>query len=616
MDRETNNRVLIKNKQPNFCGEKLITIDNLKKLKIKDLSAVCADLREQLIEVVRQSGGHLASNLGTVELLVALNYVYGEDDKFVFDVGHQSYVHRILRGNKDFSTLRQQDGFSAFPQLAQGDDYGAGHSSIAISAALGLAAARDKDKKDFDVVAVVGDGALTGGISFEGLNNIDDKKMLIILNDNQMSISRNVGNLTKGLKKMRVGERYITFKGKAKRFLKHIPLLGRLVIGIFGFFKEMLKLLFVPNTYFENFNVKYIGPIDGHNLDELISTLRYIKKNTKRPVLLHVVTTKGKGMEEAENQPQEYHGISVAANLDIFSLAAGEALSEMARQNDKIVAVTAAMADGTGLKNFSKNFPDKFFDVGIAEEHAVAFCAGLSAGGYEPYFAVYSTFLQRSFDQLTTELAIQNLNCTLLVDRAGFSGGDGATHQGLYDISFLSCIPNLTLFAPSNTAELKEMLKIKTNGIKAIRYPKGSTEISYDVGCITRWHTFGSLEGCQAAVLAVGPRMLEQAMQAAKLLCEKNIKTVVVSARCLKPLDEQILQQILNQKNLKHILTIEENMLLGGFGSMINSFVKGAVRTTNLGVDNKIVPQGSIYQQMCECGLTAEKIIECLTDYS
>lgn len=589
----------------------MITLEQLHELKMKELPAVCADLRGQLIDVVNRNGGHLASNLGTVELLVALNYVYGKDDRFVFDVGHQSYVHRMIRGGMDFSTLRKEDGFGAFPQIGQGDDYGGGHSSIAISAALGLAEARDKSKQSYDVISVVGDGALTGGIAFEGLNNISGTKMLIVLNDNQMSIGRNVGNLSRGLKKMRVGEKYINFKNKTKRFLLHIPLLGPLLVGIASFLKDAIKSMFVPDTYFENFNVKYIGPVDGHNIRDLITTLRYIKKNTKRPTILHVLTTKGKGLEEAENSPQDFHGVSASSGEDVFSMAAGETLCGLAEKDEKVLAVTAAMADGTGLKQFALTYPDKFYDVGIAEEHAVCFCAGLSAGGFRPHFAVYSTFLQRAFDQVATELSVQGLKCTLLVDRAGFSGNDGATHQGLYDITYLTALPNLSLYAPANALELKEMIRLcqDTTGITAIRYPKGDKEVGYPVGDITKWHAFGDVSDCEVVILAVGPRMLEQAISAAGMLKQKGHAAVAVSARRIKPLDTEFLDKIANSK-IKLIVTAEENVLSGGFGSAVNAYIGGRKNLINLGVDDKIVHQASIESQMKKCGLLAEQISE------
>ncbi len=461
--------------------ERINGLSDLKKLNIKQLPELCEEIRSKLLQTVLNNGGHLASNLGVVELTVALHYVFDDTDKIVWDVGHQSYVHKMLTGRlSEIDTLRQSGGLSGFTDVKESeyDSFGAGHASTAISAALGIAKARDISNQNFDVVAVVGDGALTGGLSYEGLNSIGNTKMFIVLNDNNMSIGDNVGSATKNLSKMRISKGYLNFKRRTKKFLSKVPLVGKPLLRLGTNIARNMRLKRLHNIYFENFNIKYVGPANGHDVKELVFYLSKIKNNIDKPTVLHCITKKGKGYEAAEKDPQKYHGISPKnskSNCDM-SETVGRTLTEIAVDNPKITVITAAMADGTGTSVFKDAYPQRFFDVGIAEEHAVTFAAGLAMQGLKPYVAVYSTFLQRAYDQIVHDVCLQNLPVTFCIDRAGLVGQDGKTHQGLFDIPFLSSIPNITLLAPATVMQLKQMLtwSVSQSGPIAIRYPKYS----------------------------------------------------------------------------------------------------------------------------------------------
>ena len=465
---------------------------DIKSLSINELKVLCGEIRDCIINTVASNGGHLASNLGTVELTVALHYVFNSpDDAIVFDVGHQSYAHKLLTGRFDsFDTLRLESGISGFmrPDESEHDTFVSGHSSTAISSAYGLLKGKKIAGLNDKVIAVVGDGAMTGGMVYEALNNCgrdkNDSGLIIILNDNEMSISKNVGAFARYLSVIREKKSYFDFKRDFKRFLSHLPLIGGFIRRGLSRSKDMLKhRIYRSSNIFEGFGFEYFGPTDGHDLQKLINLLNIIKSEN-RPVVLHTKTTKGKGYPFAEKMPWLYHGVgSFATDSGVsaedktdFSSVFGEELSKMSLSDDKICAITAAMPDGTGLYNFSKTFPERFFDVGIAEQHAVTFSAGLAKAGMKPYFAVYSSFLQRSIDQIIHDVAIANLNVTLCIDRAGFVGADGETHQGLYDISLLTAIPNISIFAPSNYNELRYILNSSANSntLSAIRYPRGA----------------------------------------------------------------------------------------------------------------------------------------------
>ena len=585
------------------------TISDLKKLDVKQLPQLCSEIRRKLIDSVTLTGGHLASNLGAVELTVALHYVFDENDKVVWDVGHQSYVHKILTNRgENFCSLRQKDGLSGFPDgdESEYDSFNTGHAGTAISAALGLAKARDTLQKQYNVVAVVGDGSMTCGLNYEALNNIKDTKMLIVLNDNNMSISDNVGAATLNMSKIRVGK-YDANKEKLKRNLQRIPLVGKGMYRFLRWCKRRAKLKFVRNSYFDIFNIKYIGIIDGNEVKDLVYYLTKLKNNVSKPTILHVITKKGKGYAPAESDPESFHSV-IPSNADSSvgmdsSAVVGDALTKLASERTNLAAVCAAMSKATGLDSFAKAFPDRFYDVGIAESHAVTFAAGLAKGGVKPYVAIYSTFLQRSYDQILHDVALQNLPVTFLIDRAGFVGADGQTHQGLFDLSYLGQIPNLEIWTPSTYAELSQMIiaSVDKNCPVAIRYSKTLNDnVSEFNG---RWNVIKPSENRKLVILAVGARMLDIAMQTA------NDDVEVVAVTTVKPLDVGYLRGIVDV----NVLTLEENVLSGGFGESVLMFLtengfSGAIRM--LGVDDKFVRHATVDEQMEMCGLSAENVDE------
>lgn len=585
------------------------TISDLKKLDVKQLPQLCSEIRRKLIDSVTLTGGHLASNLGAVELTVALHYVFDENDKVVWDVGHQSYVHKILTNRgENFCSLRQKDGLSGFPDgdESEYDSFNTGHAGTAISAALGLAKARDTLQKQYNVVAVVGDGSMTCGLNYEALNNIKDTKMLIILNDNNMSISDNVGAATLNMSKIRVGK-YDANKEKLKRNLQRIPLVGKGMYRFLRWCKRRAKLKFVRNSYFDIFNIKYIGIIDGNEVKDLVYYLTKLKNNVSKPTILHVITKKGKGYAPAESDPESFHSV-IPSNADSSegmdsSAVVGDALTKLASERTNLAAVCAAMSKATGLDSFAKAFPDRFYDVGIAESHAVTFAAGLAKGGVKPYVAIYSTFLQRSYDQILHDVALQNLPVTFLIDRAGFVGADGQTHQGLFDLSYLGQIPNLEIWTPSTYAELSQMIiaSVDKNCPVAIRYSKTLNDNVREFN--GRWNVIKPSENRKLVILAVGARMLNIAMQTA------NDDVEVVAVTTVKPLDVGYLRGIVDV----NVLTLEENVLSGGFGESVLMFLtengfNGAIRM--LGVDDKFVRHATVDEQMEMCGLSAENVDE------
>lgn len=569
--------------------ENIDDLEDFKSLPVKKLPILAKEIREFLIENISKTGGHLAPNLGVVELTMALHYVFNSpQDKIIFDVGHQCYVHKILTGRKNkFNTLRQLNGLSGFPKTRESihDIFNTGHSSTSISSAIGIATANKLSGKNDYTIAVIGDGALTGGLAFEGLNNaqIEDTNLIVILNDNQMSISPSVGNLANHLTKLRSNKIYRNVKKTVKSLLLMIPFLGKYIYKILDKFKDILKHTLLPRSVlFEQFGFTYFGPIDGHDVKELITILNRAK-SAKKPALVHVITKKGKGYKPAEKNPDKFHGVGkfnietgeiLSKSGNSFSKCFGDELYKIAEKNDKVVAITAAMPSGTGLTNFSKRFPTRFYDVGIAESHAVTFASGLARGGYVPVFAVYSTFLQRAYDQIIHDVALQNAHVIFAIDRAGIVGADGETHHGVFDLSFLSHIPNLTIIAPKDGTELKQMLNFAVeniNGPVAIRYPRGnynellinSSPIEYGKAEILK-------EGSDISIIAFG-KTVKTAIDVSKILEEKNISAEIINARFLKPLDSETLLNSI--RKTKKFITIEDNIISGGLADAVKSLV-------------------------------------------
>ena len=599
----------------------------LKKMSFRELESLAAEIRTELIDTVAECGGHLASNLGVVELMLAMHRVFNcPEDKFVFDVGHQCYVHKMLTGRfEQFRTLRKQGGISGFPDSDESayDTFVAGHASTAISAALGMARTRDVMHADNHVVALVGDGALTGGMCYEALNDAgqSETRMIVILNDNEMSISRNVGALSRYLTGLRQSRSYCAFKRTVRRGLEKIPGIGVPVFHVIERLRDALKSLFIDGKFFEALGFVYIGPIDGHDIKHLCRILNRAK-NDKRPVLVHVVTQKGKGYRPAENHPDAFHGVapfyveSGKARSD-SDTGCGEIiahqLSEMADSDIRISVISAAMPSGTGMLEFQKQHPDRFFDVGIAEEHAVTMAAGMAASGMKPYVAIYSTFMQRAYDQILTDVCRCELPVTFLLDRAGFVGADGKTHQGLFDLSYLRAMPNLILAAPRDVRDLKKLIDLSAtvNKPMAIRYPKAGLDLGPRMATqqplkVGEWELLS--DGSDVMIFAVGP-MVQTAMQTAIELMGKRVSAGVVDARFIKPMDHKMLLE--KSRNVQLVVTIEENSVLGGFGEGVAAEISAAglhKRVLNLGAPDEFIEHARISQQRRHCGLTVEQI--------
>lgn len=603
---------------------------DLKSLSLDRLDELAEEIREKIITTVSHNGGHLASNLGTIELTLAIHRVFeSPKDKIIWDVGHQCYTHKIITGRKDrFDTLRIFEGISGFPNRAESehDVFSVGHASTAISSALGVACARDLKGEKFSVIAVVGDGALTGGLAFEGLNNAgaSGRNLIVILNDNNMSISKNVGALSRYMTDLLTDEKYNKLKaevwdlvGRFKRRDKIRAMVAKLEEGIKGFL--------VPGSLFEKLGFRYLGPVDGHDIKGLIKTLEQLK-TLSGPILLHVVTKKGKGYSYAEEDAPRFHGIGafdkVSGNsngnpseltyTDVF----GSTMVKLGEKDDKIVGITAAMTLGTGLMEFAKTFPERFYDVGIAEQHGAAFASGLAVLGLKPVFAVYSTFLQRAFDQVIHDVALQNVPVILAVDRAGLVGADGPTHNGAFDLSYLRHIPNWIIAAPKDGNELKDLLHSAVNwgrGPVAIRYPRMAipdvlTEELTPIE-IGEWEILK--KGKDIAILAVGS-MVYPAMDASLQLLDEKIDVEVVNARFVKPLDQRMLVRILQDFN--RIITVEENTLAGGFGSAVMEFAEvnnlDTARVRRMGIPDEFIQHGSRNQLLSMVGLNKDVIIQ------
>ncbi len=597
--------------------EKITCQNDLKKLDIKQLRVLCDEIRQYLLDVVLVNGGHLASNLGVVELTVALHYVFDESDKILWDVGHQSYVHKILTGRKEeLKTLRMQNGLSGFcsPCESEKDAFVSGHASNSVSAALGICQARDIQNQKFNVVSVIGDGALTGGMVYEALNNVNKKNMLVVLNDNNMSISKNVGNVSMTLSKLRLASGYNKFKYGMTKFFSAIPFVGKFIVKFFTAVKNFFKSLFGSNTFFSNFGVKYIGPFDGNNVKKMVKILKSIKKQLNRPILLHVVTKKGKGYKPAEENPQQYHGVSPANQTKkqySFSHMLGSELCNLAKENEKICAVSAAMPSGTGIESFAKNYPERFFDVGIAEQHAVTFAAGMAKNGMKPFVAIYSTFLQRAYDQILHDVCIENLPVTFCIDRAGFVGQDGETHQGLFDLSYLSSMPNMTIIAPKDTAEFKQAISFAStfNGPLAIRYPKECDEVFESCKIESGKWQYLADNSSDVTIFAVGPNCNSIALKVASQ-CDKKIN--VVNAMFIKPFDNNLLKSRINDSKW---IVLEENQESGGLGQQILSFASQFDKNPKIytiAVKDKFIKHATIDEQLTENGFDINSITKLL----
>lgn len=570
------------------------SLKDLKKLGKKQLPILASEIREFLIKSVQETGGHLASNLGVVELTIALHYIFNSPkDILIWDVGHQTYTHKILTGRKNqFSTLRQYQGLSGFPKLDESDHdhFGTGHSSTSISAAFGMAEALNKQRSNSKSIAIIGDGALTAGMAFEALNNAGNSKsnILVILNDNDMSISKNVGALNNYLAKLLSGKIYGGFKSTSKQIFEKVPSILELAKKT----EEHVKGMVTPGTLFEEFGFNYIGPIDGHNLDVLVDTLENIN-NLSGPQFLHVVTKKGNGFSPAEKDPNKFHGISkkttLSTNQKTFTQVFGGWILDYAKKDKSLVAITPAMSDGSGLTTFAKKYPSRFYDVGIAEQHAVTFAAGLALKGFKPVVAIYSTFMQRAYDQIIHDVALQKISMVFAVDRAGVVGADGPTHNGSFDISFIRCIPNTVIMNPINEQELKDMLTLgyKSNKICFIRYPRGYAS-KLKSSAVKFGKSVEFKKGKKLVFLCFGP-LMENVIPIAE-----KYNYAVINMRFSKPIDQELI--LAAAKKYKYIVTIEDNTIAGGAGSSVLELLSKnniQIKTLVLGYSDEFSEHGS-----------------------
>ncbi|MCR4590779.1 MAG: 1-deoxy-D-xylulose-5-phosphate synthase [Lachnospiraceae bacterium] len=613
--------------------DKINKPNDIKEVNPDEYLLLSQEIRTFLIKKISENGGHLGSNLGAVELTMALHLSLDlPEDKIIFDVGHQSYTHKILTGRKDaFDELRKFKGLAGFPKRSESDcdSFDTGHSSTSVSAGLGLVQARDLRQKNYTVVSVIGDGALTGGMVYEALNNAARLKtnFIIILNDNNMSISENVGGISRYLQSIRTFEGYQDFKVALQKQILKVPQGDRIVDSLKRY-KNSIKQLFVPGMFFEDLGITYLGPIDGHDIKNMVRTINEAKK-INHAVLIHVCTKKGRGYAPAERHPARFHGtgpFDIETGLpmknkdkpdwtDVFSTV----MLKAASRNERVCAITAAMPDGVGLKRFKNLYPDRFFDVGIAEEHAVTFAAGLSAGGMIPVVAIYSSFLQRAYDQILHDVCIQNLHVVFCLDRAGIVGADGETHQGIFDLSYLSSIPNMHILAPKNKWELSDMMKfaLDFDGPVAIRYPRGT---AYDgLRDFRQEIEFGKAEviykGTDVSLLAVGS-MVETGEKIRELLKEKNIDCSLINVRFVKPIDEEIL--LSEAKKSKILVTLEENVQSGGYGAKVLEFLNrndcnnnnGDINIINVSIPDKYVEHGNPDILKKEIGLDANSVAE------
>jgi 1-deoxy-D-xylulose-5-phosphate synthase len=609
--------------------DKINKPNDIKKIKASEYEALAGEIRQFLLENISRTGGHLASNLGVVELTMALHIVFDlPKDKLIWDVGHQSYTHKLLTGRKDqFGKLRKYGGMSGFPKRCESDydAFDTGHSSTSISAGLGYAYAREILHEDYHVISVIGDGALTGGMAYEALNNAAalKKNFIIVLNDNTMSISNNIGGVSRILADVRSSYSYFDFKEDVKHTLYKLPN-GKEMVDRIARTKSSFKQFIVPGQFFEDLGIQYLGPINGHDINKLIKIFN-IAKRIDQPVLVHVVTQKGHGYGPAEKNPSRFHGVGPfdlktgkpleAGKQESYSSVFSSEICQLAKADESIVAITAAMSDGTGLGKFSKWFPDRFFDVGIAEEHAVTFAAGLAAGGLKPVFAVYSSFLQRAFDQILHDVCIQQLHVVFAVDRAGLVGSDGETHQGIFDLSFLSSIPNMTVIAPKNGWELRAALRFALEdyyGPVAIRYPRGAayTGLSDKVQPFELGRSEVISRGRDICIIAVG-NMVPTAVTLASRLSEYNLEPTIVNARFIKPLDCEMVREMASSHRL--LVTMEENVLRGGYGMAVCQLLEDEglkITCLNIALPDDYIEHGNVDILRHEAGIDAETVFE------
>ena len=604
--------------------------DDLKKLSLEQLQALSGEIRQFLLENLSKTGGHLASNLGCVELSIALHYCFNSpEDRIIWDVGHQAYTHKILTGRRDrFPTQRQYKGLSGFPKRCESphDAFGTGHSSTSISAGLGMAAASSLRGIDNRVIAVIGDGSLTGGIAFEALNQAGHlhKNLIVILNDNEMSISKNVGAFGAFVSRKLTGGYYRELKKEMQGLLKHIPAIGSNILNFARKAENSLKGFLTPGMLFEALGFDYIGPIPGHDLPQLIEIMRNAR-SMEGPILIHVMTTKGKGYGPAELTPENFHGVGpfnlatgkgtagkpgAASYTGVF----GETLVQLAAEDERIVAITAAMPDGTGLAPFARAYPDRFFDVGIAEQHGLTFAAGLAAEGFRPVAAIYSTFVQRAYDQVFHDICLQKLPVCLALDRAGLVGDDGPTHHGVFDLSYLRHLPELTVMAPKDENELRHMLKTAINSDRpiAMRYPRGAgygVTLDQELRVLPLGVGEQLESGEDVSIVAIGS-MVYPALDAARRLRERGIRATVVNARFVKPLDTKLILEVAQRTG--NLVTVEENALQGGFGSAVLELLAEEkfynIRVKRIGIPDRFIEHGSQAQLRKDLGLDAEGI--------
>lgn len=608
--------------------DKIEKPNDIKEMEKDELRPLAKEIRQFLVHKISHTGGHLASNLGVVELTMALHLCCNlPEDKIVWDVGHQSYTHKILTGRKDgFEHLRQFGGMSGFPKQSESDcdAFDTGHSSTSISVALGLAKARDLKKQDHKIFAVIGDGALSGGMAYEAMNNAARLKsnLVIVLNDNQMSISKNVGGMSSYLGKIRTNGNYTELKEEVENALSKLPHLGDKLTSRIRGIKDLIKRIFIPGMLFEDMGLTYIGPIDGHNIHQMVTAFQSASK-MKEAVIVHVCTHKGKGYRPAEKNPSYFHGVSpfnikdgssrhngetAKTYTDIFS----DTILEAAKEREDIVAVSAAMPFGTGLTAMASKYPKRFFDVGIAEEHAVTFAAGMAAGGLKPVVAIYSTFLQRAYDQILHDVCIGKLPVVFAVDRAGLVGSDGETHQGIFDIAYLRSMPNMTVMAPKNAWELRQMMlfALEQNTPTAIRYSRGAAweGLQDHQQEITMGKAEWICEGQEIALLAVG-NMVETAMWVREHLKAEGQKVSVVNMRFVKPIDEEVLQKI--KERHSKVVTLEEGVFNGGFGEAVSAWYEGTpMRVLNIALPDQFIEHGSVTELKKKYGLDPESITQ------
>lgn len=614
--------------------EKIQKPNDIKKIPADQLPALAEEIREFIIESLSKTGGHLASNLGVVELTIAMHRVFDlPKDKLIWDVGHQSYTHKILTGRKDgFETLRREGGISGFPKRSESDCdvFDTGHSSTSISAGVGYVRARELKKENYSVVSIIGDGALTGGMAYEALNNAASLKsnFIIVLNDNEMSITENVGGMSSYLSGLRTASAYTSFKMDVTKALNRIPGIGPGMVDAMRKTKSSIKQIIIPGMLFEDMGLTYLGPVDGHNIPQLIKTFQEAKR-FEGPILVHVLTQKGRGYEPAMRHPARFHGagpFDVKTGLpvgksnptytDVFSTV----MRKMGDRRKDVAAVTAAMMTGVGLKRFSNMFPDRCFDVGIAEEHAVTFAAALSLGGITPVVAIYSSFLQRAYDQIMHDVCMQNLHVVFAIDRAGLVGYDGETHHGIFDLSYLGSMPNMTILAPKNLWELSDMIKfaVDYDGPIAVRYPRGEAyaglkEFRAPI-CLGKSEVIH--EGSRVALLAVGS-MVKMAEEVQKQLKERmDMDAALVNARFVKPIDEELLRSFADTYEL--VVTLEENVKDGGFGERVLAFAEEEdlpFGVEIIALPDRFIPHGSVSYQMKQVGFTPEDICGRIEEY-